>query len=411
MTDTQIMDTYLKKQIRKAESLRLFSLGFLHSDRYRIAIRPQHLQRPRPPLAAFEVPELTGKGSHKVTHKAHTATHALPSSRRHVVGTFRHPVTLTGGFNLFDALAEACIYRCLCPVGRKKAGLQLIKRVASPGILVHMNLLLINGIPVVFGIGGIRAERKHNLILRSPGHHRQGVVKVEPRLVRHHLRSSQRRCNAHLLQCLRIQLHFPLALEQPVQPDGILRRPVLGIKGEGYCTKQPPENIQSFHLITYYLPPHIPASTQRFIVARVDSPHGTRIFTPLPPTAVTGGGIQHFFIRKEIDSFVVLGTGMHHLAAHGSVMPQADSFHRPQDTFAQAQFAAGGIRHRSQRERRYHRHVFGILQQSFDIVLIELGNVAPPFFGVLHGVLARFELLHEKVYVGMVEIQCFFAAG
>ena len=60
-------------------------------------------------------------------------------------------------------------------------------------------------------------------------------------------------------------------------------------------------------------------------------------------------------------------------------MSQADSLYRPQNTFTQAQFSTCRIGHRCQRERRYHRQVFGILQQFFNILFGELGNVTKPF--------------------------------
>ena len=63
-------------------------------------------------------------------------------------------------------------------------------------------------------------------------------LEEHPRLVHHRFRSTQGIVHFQFLQYLRIQFYLPLALQQPVQPQRVLRSPVLGIARKGYCQRR-----------------------------------------------------------------------------------------------------------------------------------------------------------------------------
>ena len=67
-------------------------------------------------------------------------------------------------------------------------------------------------------------------------------------------------------------------------------------------------------------PPHIATSTKRLVIAWVYRPHGTRIFPILPPMPIPIYCIQNFLVRKEIYTFIILGTNVYHFTTHRCIM-------------------------------------------------------------------------------------------
>jgi len=80
---------------------------------------------------------------------------------------------------------------------------------------------------------------------------------------------------------------------------------------------------KAYHMLTFKIladqvnsPPHIPTSTERFIIARIYCPYRTGIFTVLPPATITRCRIQNLFIGKEIDAFIIISISMYHFTPH-----------------------------------------------------------------------------------------------